>query len=66
MTVIGRVTKIYDDEGLADIDALSRHYTGKPYGNRDRARVSALIDVDRVSGWGAQKNNNQATGRPTD
>ena len=66
VTVIGRVTKMYDDEGLADIDALSRHYTGKPYGNRDRARVSALIDVDRVSGWGAQKNNDQATGRPTD
>ena len=65
VTVIGRVAKIYDDEGLADIDALSRHYTGKPYGNRDRARVSALIDVDRVSGWGAQKNNSQATGRPT-
>src|SRR5690349_8379045 len=33
VTVIGRVTEIYDDEGLADIDALSRHYTGKPYGN---------------------------------
>ena len=65
VTVIGRVTEIYDDEGLADIDALSRHYTGEPYGNRDRARVSALIGVDRVSGWGAQKNNNQATGRPT-
>ena len=65
VTVIGRVTDLYDDEGLADIDALSRHYTGSPYGNRDRARVSALIDVDRVSGWGAQKNNDQATGRPT-
>ena len=62
VTVIGRATKIYDDEGLADIDALSMHYTGKPYGNRDRARVSALIDVDRVSGWGAQKNNDQAIG----
>ena len=66
VTVIGRVTEMYDDEGLADIDALSRHYTGKPYGNRDRARVSALIEVDRVSGWGAQQNNDQATGRPTD
>jgi PPOX class probable F420-dependent enzyme len=65
VTVIGRVTEIYDDEALADIDALSSHYTGKPYANRDRARVSALIDVDRVSGWGAQKNNSQATGRPT-
>lgn len=66
VTVIGRVTEMYDDEGLADIDALSRQYTGEPYGNRDRARVSALITVDRVSGWGAQKNNDQATGRPTD
>jgi PPOX class probable F420-dependent enzyme len=63
VTVIGRVVEMYDDEGLADIDALSQHYTGRPYGNRDRARVSALIEVDRVSGWGAQKNNDQATGR---
>src|ERR1700712_3577791 len=65
VTVIGRVTQMYDDEGLADIDALSRNYTGKPYGDRARARVSALIDVHRVSGWGAQKNNDQPTGRPT-
>lgn len=62
VTVIGRVTEIYDDEGLADIDALSRHYTGESYPTRDRARVSALIDIDRVHGWGAQKNNNQASG----
>lgn len=66
LTVIGRVTEIYDDEGLADIDALSRHYTGEPYAQRDRARVSALIEVDRVSGWGEQKNNDQPEGRPTD
>jgi PPOX class probable F420-dependent enzyme len=59
VTVIGRVTEIYDDEGLADIDALSRHYTSDPYPRRDRARVSALIDVDRVHGWGSQKNNSQ-------
>jgi PPOX class probable F420-dependent enzyme len=65
VTVVGRVADIYDDEGLADIDELSRRYTGQPYVNRDRARVSALIDVDRVSGWGAQKNNDQVTGRPT-
>ena len=63
VTVIGRVTDIYDDKDLADIDALSRHYTGEPYPTRDRTRVSALIDVDRVHGWGAQKNNNQASGR---
>lgn len=63
VTVIGHVTEIYDDEGLADIDALSRHYQGKGYPDRDRPRVSALIAVDRVHGWGAQKNNDQPDGR---
>jgi PPOX class probable F420-dependent enzyme len=63
ITVIGRVIRIYDDDGLADIDALSEHYQGRPYPQRDRPRVSALIDIDRVHGWGAQKNNDQADGR---
>ena len=63
VTLIGRVTDIYDDEGLADIDALSRQYTGEPYPQRDRPRVSALIEIDRVHGWGAQKNNDQPDGR---
>ena len=34
---------------------------GRPV--RDRRGVSALIEVDRVHGWGAQKNNDQASGR---
>jgi PPOX class probable F420-dependent enzyme len=58
VTVIGRVTEMYDDEDLSDIDALSRHYSGEPYPVRDRPRISALIAVDRVHGWGSQKNNN--------
>ncbi|GAB2859427.1 PPOX class F420-dependent oxidoreductase [Nocardioides pacificus] len=62
VTLIGRVVEIYDDEGLSDIDALSTHYTGGPYAQRDRARVSALIEIDRVHGWGAQKNNDQPDG----
>jgi PPOX class probable F420-dependent enzyme len=62
VTVIGHVVDIYDDAGLADIDALSRHYQGKEYPARDRPRVSALIAVDRVHGWGAQKNNDQPDG----
>ncbi|WP_101524790.1 PPOX class F420-dependent oxidoreductase [Nocardioides houyundeii] len=62
VTLIGRVVEIYDDEGLADIDALSAHYTGEPYAQRDRARVSALIEIERVHGWGAQKNNDQPDG----
>jgi PPOX class probable F420-dependent enzyme len=49
----GRVVSIVDDEGLRDIDRLSRHYTGQPYGNRDRPRVSAQVEIDRWHGWGA-------------
>jgi PPOX class probable F420-dependent enzyme len=63
VTLIGRVAEIYDDEGLADIDALSRHYTDQEYPQRDRPRVSALIEIDRVHGWGSQKNNDQPDGR---
>jgi len=53
VTTIGHVT---------DIDALSEHYQGKPYPDRDRPRVSALIEIDRVHGWGAHKNNDQPDG----
>ncbi len=49
----GRVTEIRDDEGLVDIDRLSTHYLGQPYGQRSRGRVSAWLEVDRWYGWGA-------------
>ena len=49
----GRVVSIVDDEGLRDIDRLSRHYTGKPYSNRQRPRVSAQVEIDRWHAWGA-------------
>ncbi|MER7404691.1 PPOX class F420-dependent oxidoreductase [Streptomyces sp. NPDC000070] len=62
VTLIGRVTEMYDDEGLADIDLLARHYTGKPYPNRVRPRVSAWIEVDRWHGWGEMKDSDQAAG----
>lgn len=63
LTIIGHVVETYDDIDLKDIDALSRHYADGPYPRRDRARVSALIEIDRLHGWGAQKNNDQATSR---
>ncbi|CAL9615789.1 MULTISPECIES: PPOX class F420-dependent oxidoreductase [unclassified Streptomyces] len=59
VTLIGRVVELRDDEGLADIDRLARHYRGKDYRVRDRARVSAWIEVDRWHGWGALKDNDQ-------
>jgi PPOX class probable F420-dependent enzyme len=48
----GRVTELVDDENLTDIDRIATHYTGKPYSNRDRGRVSARIEVDRWHSWG--------------
>ena len=48
----GRVASLVDDEDLRDIDRLARHYTGKPYSNRKRPRVSAYVEVDRWHGWG--------------
>ena len=52
VSVQGRVVEIVDDPDLADIDRLARHYTGQPYSVRDRARITARIDVDRWHGWG--------------
>ncbi|MFF8032908.1 MULTISPECIES: PPOX class F420-dependent oxidoreductase [unclassified Streptomyces] len=60
VTLIGRATGLYDDEGLADIDRLSRHYTGNPYPERKRARVSTWIEVERWHGWGAMRDSDQA------
>ncbi|MFC0681650.1 TIGR03618 family F420-dependent PPOX class oxidoreductase [Lysobacter korlensis] len=47
------VVDITDDAGLADIDALSRHYRGSDYPNRHRPRVSVRADVTKWMGWGA-------------
>ena len=46
VTVLGRVVELHDDEGLADIDRLSMRYRGEPYWNRDRKRVTALIEPE--------------------
>jgi PPOX class probable F420-dependent enzyme len=50
VTLVGRAT-LEDDPDLADIDRLSRHYTGEPYAQRDRARVSAWIEVESWHSW---------------
>ncbi|MEV7141956.1 PPOX class F420-dependent oxidoreductase [Streptomyces tauricus] len=60
VTLLGEVVDMKDDEGLADIDRISRHYTGEPYPDRVRDRVSGWIEVDRWHGWGALKDSNQS------
>ncbi|SEG82324.1 PPOX class probable F420-dependent enzyme [Actinacidiphila yanglinensis] len=60
ISLVGRIAGLVPDEGLADIDRLSQQYVGKPYARRERARVSAWIEVERWHGWGALKDNDQA------
>lgn len=48
----GRVEELTDDVGLQDIDALSRHYGGNPYPNRERPRVSGRLVIERWHVWG--------------
>jgi len=55
VSVQGLVTCIADDGELADIDRLSRHYTGRDYPTRDRPRVSVHVTVERWHGWGAAR-----------
>ena len=51
VTLRGRVTEIADDDGLAGIDRLARHYTGNDYARRQDPRVNAWIEVDSWYGW---------------
>ena len=51
-SVQGRVVQWRDDEDLADIDRLARHYGRDRYPNRDRPRVSAWIDIEHTHTWG--------------
>lgn len=55
VSVQGRVVSTRPDEGLRDIDRLSRHYTGRDYPTRDRPRVTVHVEVERWHGWGAAK-----------
>lgn len=51
VSVQGAVS-LEDDPDLTDIDRLARHYTGKPYPNRDNPRISAWLDVESYHRWG--------------
>ena len=51
VTLFGHVESIQPDEGLRDIDRLALRYTGKPFGTRDRRRVSAWMRPERWSSW---------------
>jgi PPOX class probable F420-dependent enzyme len=47
----GHVASLEEDSDFSDIDRISRHYLGEPYGQRDRGRVSAWIEVESWHAW---------------
>jgi len=51
LSVQGHVVSIKPDEGLADIDRLSRLYLGKDYPAREHPLVTVHVAVDRWFGW---------------
>lgn len=53
VTLVGRVTEMHDDDGLADIDRLARRYTGAAYPDRTHPRVSGWMTVESWHGWDA-------------
>jgi PPOX class probable F420-dependent enzyme len=52
VSLLGRVVRLEDDEGLVEIDRISRHYRGGDYPVRDRTRVTAWIEIERWHAWG--------------
>src|SRR5262245_25141533 len=55
VSLIGRVTEMYGDEGLRDIDRMALHITGQLYPDRIRPRVSAWVEVERWHSWSVEK-----------
>jgi PPOX class probable F420-dependent enzyme len=51
VSVQGLVVSMVEDEGLADTDRIARHYTGQPYRNRERPRVSVRVEITRWHAW---------------
>jgi PPOX class probable F420-dependent enzyme len=51
VSVQGRLT-LHDDPDLRDIDEIAQHYIGKPYPQRDRPRVTGVLEIQNWHGWG--------------
>lgn len=51
VSLVGHVRELRRDPELADIDRLSQHYRGTPYGDRSRERWTAIIEIISWHGW---------------
>ena len=53
VTLFGNVVDIHDDEELRVADRLAQHYLGRPYPDRESARVGASLAIEAWFGWDA-------------
>lgn len=51
VSVQGHVTDMHTDPDLDTIDRIARHYTGKDYPDRDKERVSMVVQLDSIFTW---------------
>ncbi len=51
LSLYGEVARIAEDLGLADIDRLALRYTGQPFRNRSKPRVSGSMSIHHWHGW---------------
>ena len=51
LSIQGHVVSIKPDEGLADIDRLSRHFLRKDYPARESPLVTVHVAIDKWFGW---------------
>ena len=52
VSILGRAVEFSSDDDLADIDALSQHYEGEPYEDRDYRGMTVFVEIDRWHTWG--------------
>jgi PPOX class probable F420-dependent enzyme len=52
VTLQGEVVSLVDDADFRDIDRISQHYEGVPYGDRTVPHATARIRVDRWNQFG--------------
>jgi PPOX class probable F420-dependent enzyme len=51
VSLLGRAVEIVEDDGLADIDRLSLHYSGEPFRDRESRRFSAWVEPTAWHAW---------------
>jgi PPOX class probable F420-dependent enzyme len=51
VSLLGQAVEIVEDENLADIDRLSLHYSGEPFGDRQSRRFSAWVEPSAWHAW---------------